>query len=212
MFKGLKSIGAFLNSFVSNWLARMSGGFSVPFALFFVFWSDLYVRVATGALAILCFFVCAYSLWRKERQVIDDQNLQLEQFKQAWDRTGKYTIPLKEALVLISNSIRRHEEATLTDKNIDLMAVAKFRSIGWNNPCHLTGHKFISRGNFHAIEQPIPPGFWEKNTLNLEAIKEDMAQLPQTFEDGKYAFDTSDREAFGQIKINKSALISMFPQ
>ena len=140
--------------------------------------------------------------------------IELVNFREAWDRTGKYMIPIKEGLDIIISSLGNVRPKGTSQETLYNEAIAKLRGIGWSNPCHLTGHLFNSKTKmFQEFEIPIRPDFWNKHTLNLDAVLHGNGELPQTHLDLNWSFDIPKNDLdFGRIKINKSALISMFPQ
>jgi hypothetical protein len=62
------SLRAYINAFWNNWTAKVSGGLSVPFTIITV----LVVRNSLqrgifGLLAVICFLISSYDIWRNER-------------------------------------------------------------------------------------------------------------------------------------------------
>jgi hypothetical protein len=58
---------AFLRAFGANWLTKMSGPLTVPFALAALFVTTQYLRVLFGLLAIVCGIVASYEVWKDAR-------------------------------------------------------------------------------------------------------------------------------------------------
>jgi hypothetical protein len=58
---------AFLRAFGENWLTRMSGPLTVPFAIAALFAPGFY-KVLFAALAVVCGVSSSYEVWRNERK------------------------------------------------------------------------------------------------------------------------------------------------
>ena len=58
---------AFLRAFGANWLTRMSGPLTVPFAIATLFVPRFY-KLLLGTLAIICGVYSSYEVWRSERK------------------------------------------------------------------------------------------------------------------------------------------------
>lgn len=63
------SIRGYLRAFSADWLARMSGPISVPFAAI-ALWVSGSARILWGCLAAVCFFTASYRLWRNQQTEI----------------------------------------------------------------------------------------------------------------------------------------------
>src|ERR1700694_3679926 len=61
-------IGTYLNAFWGDWLSRMCGPLSVPFAAIAVLWAHApSASVLWAGLAVLAFFLASYRVWHNER-------------------------------------------------------------------------------------------------------------------------------------------------
>lgn len=92
------SINAFFRSFGGSWLTLMSGPLTIPFTLAAYFVSDALARVLFGALAITCFGLSSYLIWKKERENVvatqaDLSGLQTPKLAWEWRKDNtKYLI------------------------------------------------------------------------------------------------------------------------
>jgi hypothetical protein len=62
------TVGNFLRSFWGQWLTRMSGPLTVPFAVLALYTSQTGPKLLFAAMAILCGLVSAYGVWAAERK------------------------------------------------------------------------------------------------------------------------------------------------
>lgn len=61
------ALRAYVAAFFGDWITGMCGPASVPFAAIALWANARYVKVLWGCLAVLCFFLASYRVWRKER-------------------------------------------------------------------------------------------------------------------------------------------------
>ena len=75
------TISSFVRSIGSQWITRMSGPLTVPFALVALFVPQTWLKASSAVLAILCASVSSYGVWsqeRKARNVAEKQKEELE--------------------------------------------------------------------------------------------------------------------------------------
>lgn len=72
------TIKAFLLSFGGQWLTKMSGPFTVPFAIAALFVPQTWQKALFACLAILCAAVSSYGIWAQERRRVNEAHLKLE--------------------------------------------------------------------------------------------------------------------------------------
>lgn len=63
----LSEIKEFGQSILADWLARVSGGFSVPFTIIATYSNSSYGKVIFGILALFALLFAAFRIWRNER-------------------------------------------------------------------------------------------------------------------------------------------------
>lgn len=61
-------VRGFLASFCQHWFAVMSGGLSVPFSFFAVFFDNTNARISFAILAFAAVWLAAYKIWDSERR------------------------------------------------------------------------------------------------------------------------------------------------
>jgi hypothetical protein len=71
---GIAAIGDFTRAMLGDWLARMSGPFSVPIAIAAPWAPNDVVKILLGVTAFVCVWVTAYRLWKSEHDKVVDRD------------------------------------------------------------------------------------------------------------------------------------------
>ena len=109
--------------------------------------------------------------------------------------------------MLLEKSLAKGNK-NMTKENLRQLAGDKFRSIGWSGQPQIIGHEYeFKTKTFSELEIPIPASHWTPNRLDLETVHSE--ELPQTCSLGTEANETTQ---YGRIRVNRTAIISMFPQ
>jgi hypothetical protein len=139
------------------------------------------------------------------------QSRMIDEFKKAWDRTGKYDIPIRRAVQFISDKLEKNENAGSAD-DCYIKAVAKVRELGFENQIRIVGREFDSdSGAYEDFLKQIPPSFWNRNRLDKEVLINQISTAPETIEDEKYSTEISAQPQYGKIQISEATLKAMFP-
>jgi hypothetical protein len=74
----------YLRALCNDWLTRMCGALSVPFAAIAVLWANApSAKLLWGGLAVLAFLIAGYRVWRNERS---DRTKEVDRLRQEKDR------------------------------------------------------------------------------------------------------------------------------
>lgn len=139
------------------------------------------------------------------------QSREIESLHRAWDRTGKYDVPIRKAVQFIYDYLGKTESG---DKVHDRYkrAAAKIRELGWENQIRIVGREYDEdSGTYEDFSKAIPAHFWNANRLDIEVLLNHINELPQTITDEKYVLDVGIQPKFGQIQISEATLKAMFP-
>lgn len=135
-------------------------------------------------------------------RIARDYNKEIDHSDKAWDRTGKYEIPIIEGLEIIRQSIGGSDYTA---------AASRIREIGCENQIRIFGFAFDEQtSSFTDYRVAIPPAFWTKNKLNLTVIESGDTTSPQTLPDSTTPWRHHDNQSYGRITITEHTLMVMY--
>jgi len=106
----------FLHAFTGSWFTKMSGPFTVPFAVASLLVPQAWLKAVFGATAIACGIGASYAVWRKERvQLLLERENAARELAAERARNGKPDIRIRiEDVLWQRSSVENHG---LTDRD-----------------------------------------------------------------------------------------------
>lgn len=136
------------------------------------------------------------------------QSRAVDYLQTAFDRTGKYNVPILKALEFIAAHYAK-SNPTASQDSLFKMAANKIRELGFANEINISGYEFDSDNDeYKEFSKPILPQFWDRNALNLENIRK-QNEYSHTIEDG--AAEVQFQPEYRGITISERTLKAMFP-
>ena len=188
-------------------IAALGGGVLIILHRFgYVALDHIFNYVVVGvSIAIISILVIAALL---HHSVV--QARQIAHLERAWDMTGKYDFPMREAIQFIIDYLAKHEHS---DQQFDRLgrACAKIREIGWSGIVKIWGQAFDDENNrYEEFAKAIPSLFWENSKIDPNFAYSPESDLPRTMGDPNKVSETQEPPKYGKMRINKEALKAMF--
>lgn len=168
------------------------------------------------ALAIIGLTVVPPVLWAFWGLLRDatDVRRELECLRNAWDRSGRNLIPIREAIRLLSTNLSDQWPDVSDERSTRIKAAAKLREIALENQIPIWGTEYLTDADaFQDHQLQISPIFWRKNRIDVSAVfdQSEGGCHIETEGDPAYAFDPEDPSSFGRLKINRAMLDGVCP-
>lgn len=145
-----------------------------------------------------------------------EQNKKITALDEAWDRTDKNLISIREAMDLIIRRMSSQWPADLTEDAKRKRSAAKLRELGRENQATIWGVEVIDLpSSFQDHKVQIQPWFWNRNIIKPEYVYhcESTPEQPvvHTDDDEALPIENELQPIYADLRISKRTLEAMCP-
>lgn len=144
------------------------------------------------------------------------QSRRLSELEEAWDRTGRNLIPIREAMDIIIKNLSDQWPDDIDETEKRRRAAIKLRELGKENQILIWGYECLDNPQvFRDDRTQIPPVFWIRCMIEIENVyaRDSTPDGPilHTIEDPAYAYDAESPAEYGDLRINRRSLEAACP-
>jgi hypothetical protein len=171
---------------------------------------EIKTLILIGLSTVFVWFVLGLSL------TVLCQARRIEELDSAWDRTDKFLIPIKEAILHVANVESAYlglpEEEKIHRASVKLRTLAHENQMCfWGRKVHVD--QFDSQESYDEHHTQVPPSLMVNSMIDESTINESNANLrSRTTADPNYNLETRVPDMFCDLKVSRHTLLGMFPE
>ena len=173
-------------------------------------WNFASASYAWALLPILVWVSVAYARrWSASLEVESELSL----LRNAWDRSGRNLIPIRDAMEIIIQNLRDQFPQDAGEDELRRRAAAKLRQIGWENQIPIWGVEYLEEDEeFRDFHVQISPVSWKDTRIDVSSVFSNSDGITlHTEEDPASAHNRTSPTLYGDLRISPVSLNAAFP-